>query len=111
MGAACARLADRLVVTSDNPRSEDPLAIIDAIMEGVRGEASGRAAEEAGHVYVVPSDLDSWEYPCIASAIGTIWMAGKMYPELISDAEVEKYVLDFYKDIYGVTLTREQLNF
>ena len=37
MGAACARLADRLVVTSDNPRSEDPMSIIGQIMEGVGG--------------------------------------------------------------------------
>ena len=36
MGAACAKLADKLVVTSDNPRSEDPLKIIDAILEGVK---------------------------------------------------------------------------
>ena len=36
MGAACARLADRLVVTSDNPRSEDPMKIIEAIVAGVR---------------------------------------------------------------------------
>ena len=36
MGEACAKLADRLVVTSDNPRSEDPLKIIDAILEGAR---------------------------------------------------------------------------
>ena len=35
MGAAAAKLADRLVVTSDNPRSEDPEAIIAAILEGV----------------------------------------------------------------------------
>ena len=35
MGEACAKLADRLVVTSDNPRSEDPLKIIDAIKEGI----------------------------------------------------------------------------
>jgi UDP-N-acetylmuramoyl-L-alanyl-D-glutamate--2,6-diaminopimelate ligase len=35
MGEACARLADSLAVTSDNPRSEDPATIIDAIVAGV----------------------------------------------------------------------------
>lgn len=34
MGAVTARLADLSVVTSDNPRSEDPGAIIAAVMEG-----------------------------------------------------------------------------
>ena len=37
MGEACAKLADKLVVTSDNPRSEDPLKIIDAILAGIDG--------------------------------------------------------------------------
>ena len=41
MGEACAKLADRLVVTSDNPRSEDPMAIIEAILRGVRDQGSG----------------------------------------------------------------------
>jgi len=35
MGAACARLADRLIVTSDNPRRENPQEIIRDIMAGV----------------------------------------------------------------------------
>ena len=34
MGAAASRLADRVLLTSDNPRSEDPLAIIAAIRRG-----------------------------------------------------------------------------
>ena len=34
MGKAAADHADRLVVTSDNPRSEDPDAIVDQVMEG-----------------------------------------------------------------------------
>jgi UDP-N-acetylmuramoyl-L-alanyl-D-glutamate--2,6-diaminopimelate ligase len=37
MGAA-ASAADLVVVTSDNPRSEDPAAIIEAVMEGIRSD-------------------------------------------------------------------------
>ncbi len=40
MGGIAARLADRVIVTSDNPRSEDPEAIIGEILAG-----SGPAAE------------------------------------------------------------------
>ncbi len=35
MGAMAARLADRLYVTSDNPRSEDPRAIVEEIVAGI----------------------------------------------------------------------------
>jgi UDP-N-acetylmuramyl tripeptide synthase len=36
MGRIAARLADRVIVTSDNPRGEDPDAIIVDILDGVR---------------------------------------------------------------------------
>jgi UDP-N-acetylmuramoyl-L-alanyl-D-glutamate--2,6-diaminopimelate ligase len=40
MGAVAATLADVVMVTSDNPRSEEPKAIIDQILEGVVAERS-----------------------------------------------------------------------
>jgi UDP-N-acetylmuramoyl-L-alanyl-D-glutamate--2,6-diaminopimelate ligase len=39
MGAAARRLADRVLVTSDNPRNEPPAAIIDEVMEGAGPDA------------------------------------------------------------------------
>ena len=68
MGAVAARLSDRIVLTSDNPRSEDPRAIIEDIERGLprdnappwlaivdREEAISRAVHDArsGDVVVV----------------------------------------------------------
>jgi UDP-N-acetylmuramyl-tripeptide synthetase len=46
MGHIAARYADRVVVTSDNPRSEDPAAIANAVARGVRDEGNRRWAIE-----------------------------------------------------------------
>ncbi|RKS09850.1 UDP-N-acetylmuramoylalanyl-D-glutamate--2,6-diaminopimelate ligase [Nocardiopsis sp. Huas11] len=64
MGEAAARLSDQLIVTNDNPRTEDPIAIAAAMLEGVakvpedqrarvtveldRAEAIGLAVDRAG---------------------------------------------------------------
>ena len=41
MGAALSQHADRFIVTSDNPRSEDPQAIVDQIWQGVQRPEHG----------------------------------------------------------------------
>jgi UDP-N-acetylmuramoyl-L-alanyl-D-glutamate--2,6-diaminopimelate ligase len=56
MGEAAGRLADLAVVTSDNPRTEDPLRIIGEIVAGLEGlgrrrlSAAEAVAGEAGYV-------------------------------------------------------------
>ncbi|MGI8430652.1 MAG: UDP-N-acetylmuramoyl-L-alanyl-D-glutamate--2,6-diaminopimelate ligase [Solirubrobacteraceae bacterium] len=47
MGEIASRLADRVIVTSDNPRSEDPEAIIDEILAGSGREAISLADRRA----------------------------------------------------------------
>src|SRR3954447_20623719 len=64
MGTAARELADRVIVTSDNPRSEDPAAIVAQVLEGAgpgaesevdRRRAIERAVDsaEAGDVVVI----------------------------------------------------------
>ncbi len=46
MGAIAARLADQVTITSDNPRSEDPLRIMEAVVAGVPAAAGDRVQLE-----------------------------------------------------------------
>jgi UDP-N-acetylmuramoyl-L-alanyl-D-glutamate--2,6-diaminopimelate ligase len=46
MGLAASRRADRIVLTSDNPRGEDPLAIIDAVKRGIAEKGAGECVVE-----------------------------------------------------------------
>ena len=73
MGEIAARLGDRVWITSDNPRSEPPAAIIDEIIAGVRRAAGGEARWAA----------DADRRAAIAAALGwagagdTVVIAGK----------------------------------
>ncbi len=62
MGKAASRYADEFWVTSDNPRSEDPKAIIDDILNGINGtpchvEADRRAAIQDAIRHAAPNDI------------------------------------------------------
>jgi UDP-N-acetylmuramoyl-L-alanyl-D-glutamate--2,6-diaminopimelate ligase len=73
MGGIAARLSDRVWVTSDNPRSERPGAIIDEIVGGVRkaGVAESRYATEPDRTAAIRAALD-WARPG-----DTVVIAGK----------------------------------
>ncbi|MFB7593955.1 UDP-N-acetylmuramoyl-L-alanyl-D-glutamate--2,6-diaminopimelate ligase [Streptomyces sp. NPDC056160] len=74
MGAAAARLADTAVLTSDNPRSEDPLAILATMLQG----AAAVPAHERGEVLLFEDRAAA-----ISAAVGrarpgdTVLIAGK----------------------------------
>jgi UDP-N-acetylmuramyl-tripeptide synthetase len=68
MGAVAARLADRIVVTSDNPRGEPPEAIIQDILAGCEGAAPLVEVDRATAISLVIAE---------AAAGDTVLIAGK----------------------------------
>ncbi|MHC5904583.1 UDP-N-acetylmuramoyl-L-alanyl-D-glutamate--2,6-diaminopimelate ligase [Streptomyces sp. S6] len=74
MGAAAARLADTAVLTSDNPRSEDPLAILTAMLDG----AASVPAHERGEVLLFEDRAAAIEAAVGRAHAGdTVLVAGK----------------------------------
>jgi UDP-N-acetylmuramoyl-L-alanyl-D-glutamate--2,6-diaminopimelate ligase len=95
MGAIAGRLADYTILTSDNPRSEDPLAIIHDIVAGITDDGS----------YVIEADRRAAITAAIAGAASedTVLIAGKGAEEYqlisdrvdaFSDAEVARAALE-----------------
>jgi UDP-N-acetylmuramoyl-L-alanyl-D-glutamate--2,6-diaminopimelate ligase len=74
MGEAATRIADLVVVTSDNPRSEQPAAIVEQIMAGV---ADGPGAEESRVHVVLDRRLAIGRALELAQAGDVVVIAGK----------------------------------
>jgi UDP-N-acetylmuramyl-tripeptide synthetase len=85
MGEIAARLSDLTVVTSDNPRSEDPLTIIAQVVSGVREVCTRRLSADAVTVgwqkngYLVEPDRRAAIAAAIAAAEAgdAVLIAGK----------------------------------
>jgi UDP-N-acetylmuramoyl-L-alanyl-D-glutamate--2,6-diaminopimelate ligase len=74
MGAVAARQADRVWITSDNPRSERPAAICERIEEGYRSQKQPRAER---HQVVVDRTQAIREALAVAEAGDIVVVAGK----------------------------------
>ncbi len=85
MAAAAARLSDRVIVTSDNPRTEEPDKIIEDILEGFEGaeiekvEPAPGSFEGKGRAYtVIPDRRDAIAFAVSEAKKGDIVLvAGK----------------------------------
>ena len=84
MGGIGARLAERAVITSDNPRTEEPLAIIDEIAAGVPQELSSRVVIEPDRRAAIHIALNE------ARPGDTVVIAGKGHEQgqLIGDQKI-----------------------
>jgi UDP-N-acetylmuramoyl-L-alanyl-D-glutamate--2,6-diaminopimelate ligase len=89
MGAIAVRCADRVVITSDNPRSEDPTQIAQAILNGcasVDGVALSNVHVEVDRLQAIKEVLAQ------ASAQDVVLLAGKGHEQ---GQEFAQYTLAF----------------
>jgi UDP-N-acetylmuramoyl-L-alanyl-D-glutamate--2,6-diaminopimelate ligase len=84
MGGIGARLADRSVITSDNPRTEEPLAIIDEIAAGVPQDLATKVVIEPDRRFAIRLALSE------ARPGDTVVIAGKGHEQgqIIGDSKV-----------------------
>jgi UDP-N-acetylmuramoyl-L-alanyl-D-glutamate--2,6-diaminopimelate ligase len=93
MGEAASRLADHVVVTSDNPRNEDPQDIIDQVLVGMSGHYEAEL-DRAAAIDLALQDALAGDIVLIAGKGHEDYqeIAGVKYP--FDDREVAKRVLE-----------------
>ena len=80
-------------------------------LDDIRGDAalSGLKAVAGGRLYIVPSEIEAWDYPQPSSVLGLLWMTHILHPELVSREEYVKEAQDFYRTYFQLEVTEEQL--
>lgn len=63
------------------------------------------------HVYEMPAEADSWEFPGVVSTLGIDYMMYVMHPQLLDEKTLEDHVDAFYELSYGRTFSRDELGY
>jgi iron complex transport system substrate-binding protein len=59
-------------------------------------------AVRRGNLLAFPADYLSWDQPDPRWILGLYWLAGKLHPQTVTSAQVEKKVTEFYSFVYGL---------
>lgn len=106
MGEAAARDADRVVLTSDNPRSESPEAILDAIESGIPSTHRAKVSRQSDRALAIAQSIAK------AGPEDIILIAGKGHEQtqiigdeemIFSDAAHAARAVDAWLDEHPVT--------
>lgn len=69
---------------------------------------SGVDAVKNKKVYKMPLGMYRSYTPGVDTPITLLWFAKTTYPQLFEDVNITDYTIEYYKEVFGVTLTAEQ---
>jgi UDP-N-acetylmuramyl-tripeptide synthetase len=102
MGAIAARTADRVVVTSDNPRSESPQAIISDIIAGIEMDFAQRLRTVADRRTAIEQAI------CAAEATDAVLIAGKGHEDYQEIDGIRHDFSDAVEALRALTIRAQQ---
>ncbi len=88
-------------------------ASMDYSIEEVMEDSAWSAMKcvENGHIYQIPSKLDTWDMPGIADVICTFYLLHEMYPEYFSLQQLEAEIDEYYTFMFGKTFDSDYLGY
>ena len=86
---------DYIILASDASYTVDDV-LADANLAGVSAIANG-------NVYQMPGDAEAWDSPVPSAVLGSVWLAGVLHPDKMTDADVMATADSFYETFYGFT--------
>lgn len=60
-------------------------------------------------IYDIPKTTYSWAAPCMDSPLMPLWLISKAYPDKFSSENFNKEFKDYYKRVYNISLTDEEV--
>ena len=63
------------------------------------------------HIFEMPAEADSWEFPGVVSTLGIDYMMHVMHPQLLDEKTLEEHVDALYQLCYGRTFERDELGY
>jgi iron complex transport system substrate-binding protein len=71
---------------------------------GLKADARWQALQAVQNdaIYGFPGDIFSWDQPDPRWILGVTWLAGKMYPNLFPELDMEQETIQFFGEMYGM---------
>ena len=60
-------------------------------------------AVKNGNVYQLPSKAEAWDSPVPSGILGALWLANVLHPDVISQADRDTRIDEYYETFYGFT--------